>query len=276
MLYKFKLIFIIFLLFFSKANCTEYKNNNNEIISQETNVDEYDDFEDYGFDEYEEDQNEIKIKDPLEKLNRKIFSFNIFMLENVAAPLINVYNSITNQFIRDRINNFGDRFFDPTTLINSVLQLDYKNSLKTISTFSINMTVGILGLFNPAEKLGLYRERRTVGQVLASYGIGKGMYIMMPFLGPMTLRDGIGSAIGLAIDPFSFNLLGFDGDIGDLTPNELIAPKYIGGYDIKVEGAIKLNKDFLQKSFDPYIFTRDSYIQNLEYKNNKKGNNNEK
>ena len=238
----------------------------NEINNE---IDEYDEYD------YYTETETITIKDPLEKINRKIFSFNIFILDYVGEPLIKFYNTITNQFIRDRLSNFGDRFFDPLTLINSILQLDYKNSFKTIATFTTNMTIGVFGLFNPAEHFGFYRERRTFGQTLAYYGVGNGIYLMLPFFGPSTLREGTGMLLGVAVDPFSFNLLGFDGDIGDLTPNELLVPKYVGGYSGKVDGAIKLNEQFLEKSFDPYIFARDSYIQNLHYKNINLKNNNE-
>lgn len=247
----------------SKGDVTKINEINNEI-------DEYDEYDDY----YTEIET-ITIKDPLEKINRKIFSFNIFILNNVGEPLIKFYNTITNQFIRDCLSNFGDRFFDPLTLINSILQLDYKNSFKTIATFTTNMTIGVFGLFNPAEYFGFYREKRTFGQTLAYYGVGNGLYLMLPFFGPSTLREGTGMLLGVVVDPFSFNLLGFDGDIGDLTPNELLVPKYIGGYSGKVDGAVKLNEQFLEKSFDPYIFARDSYIQNLHYKNINLKNNNE-
>lgn len=267
---KFRYLFLVIFLLFNQNYLVATEKIANSDITLENNInDEYDEYDDY----YTETE-AITINDPLEKINRKIFSFNIFILNYVGEPLIKFYNTITNQFIRDRLTNFGDRFFDPLTLINSVLQLDYKNSFKTVATFTTNMTIGVLGLFNPAEHFGFYRERRTFGQTLAYYGVGNGLYLMLPFLGPSTLREGAGLLIGAVIDPFTFNLLGFDGDVGDLTPNELLAPKYIGSYSGKVDGAIKLNEQFLKKSFDPYIFARDSYIQNLHYKNINLKNNN--
>lgn len=237
---------------------TNYKDKN----KKEESDDNYDD-DDYD-DNYEEEVE--KIKDPLESFNRKIFSFNIFMTERVATPMSNVYHKITNQFIRDRINNLGDRFFDPITLLNSILQLNFKNSAKTIATFTTNMTIGIFGLFNPAKHFGFYRDKQTFGQTLAFYGVNYGIYIMLPFLGPTTLRDGTGKLFDAAVDPFTFNVLRVGGDNGDITPSKLKIPEIISIYAGPVDNAVKLNKDFLKKSFDPYIFTRDSYMQNLKYR----------
>lgn len=279
-LFKYKNCFIYFLfIFFINIDFIQANNIGGEqkiqkiseqqlLNSDEINNEAYDDFDD-DFDIYEDENDSIiLVKDPFEKMNRKIFSFNIFVLENVATPFVKFYNTITNKFIRDRINNFGNRFSDPMILINSILQLDIKNSLKTIGTFATNMTIGIFGLFNPAQTFGFYREKLTFGQTLAHYGIGDGIYLMIPFFGPSTLREGFGTVLNLCVDPFSFNLLKFGGDSGDITPEELLVPKYVGRYIGSIDGAIKLNNEFLKKSFDPYIFSRDSYIQNLKYKNN--------
>ena len=274
---KMKLIKYNFLIYFLLVFC--FINYNNIVVADSINIkqeviknddindDVTDDFDDSFYDDIDGEINTISINDPLEKINRKLFTLNVFLLDNFVAPIINGYTFIIPKFIRDCLSNFGDRFFDPMVLINSILQLDYINSFKTLATFTTNMTIGIFGLFNPAEHFGFYREKRTFGQTLYFYGIGSGIFLMVPFVGPTTLRDGVGILVNYAVDPFSFNLLQFDGRSGDLTPNELLIPKYVGGYSDKFESSVKLNKDFLKKSFDPYIFMRDSYLQNLEYKN---------
>jgi phospholipid-binding lipoprotein MlaA len=218
-------------------------------------------------DEYEY-ENTVIIKDPFERFNRKMLSFDIFVLENIAEPIMNGYKAVTNQFIRDRISNFGDRFNDPLILINSLLQFDFKNASKTIITFGVNMTVGFFGLFNPSKIVGLYRENKTLGGTLGFYGLDNGFYLVLPFLGPTTLRNSIGQLAGLYIDPFNFNGLSIIKN-KSLTPNHLIILKFVGQYAENANYYINLNKKFLQKSFDPYIFMRESYIQNIIYNEKK-------
>lgn len=229
------------------------------VVTVEDSYDDYDDYDDY------ENKNTEVISDPFEKLNRKIFDFNIYLLDNVIEPASDTYEFFFPKFFRERFNNFGDRFYDPIVLFNSLLQLDFKNSFKTVATFATNVTLGIFGLFNPAKHFGFYRERRTLGETLGFYGIKNGFYIMIPFVGPSTLRNGFGMAGDFFINPLGWNGTNFWDD-RDLTPDRLEIPKYIGKYAPQLETAVGLNKQFLQKSFDPYIFTRESYLQNVIYK----------
>ncbi|MDR1499277.1 MAG: VacJ family lipoprotein [Rickettsiales bacterium] len=223
--------------------------------------DNYDDIDEY------EAEYSVVIKDPFEKFNRKILTFNMFFLDNVAKPLSKAYKAVTNQFIRDRLSNFGSRFSDPIILINSLLQFDLKNSAKTVGTFGINMTIGLFGLFNPAKHFGLYRENKKFGETLAFYGVGNGFYLMLPFLGPTTLRNGVGQIAEFYLDPFFFNKLNII-DKGDLTPDKLTIPKFVGQYAEQVGLSSDLSEKFLKKAFDPYIFLRESYLQR-ELKKNK-------
>jgi phospholipid-binding lipoprotein MlaA len=210
--------------------------------------------EDYGYGE------EDAVGDPLEDINRIIFSFNIFILENVADPAIKLYRAVTNEFFRDIVSNVGKRLQDPLILANSLLQADLDNGGRTVMVFATNMTVGCLGLFDPAKNFfGLERENRTFGQTLALYGVGKGFYIMLPFFGPRTTREGISSLLSFYADPFPV----------DMSKNfYLLPPKYLALYVDTIDNAIILNRDFVQMSFDPYIFTRYSYLSNLEYRMN--------
>lgn len=267
--YKIKL-FLLLLLSIVGVDCcfagsTDYGSSGLSIVLA-NNMDDYDEYGDY---EYE---NSITIKDPFEKFNRKIFVFNLYVLENIGEPLTDSYRFLFPEYFRERFSNFGDRFEDPLILINSILQFDVGNSFKTIATFITNMTVGVFGLFNPAKSLGFYREKKTFGDTLGFYGIGNGFYLMLPFLGPTTLRNGVGLAGNYYLDPFGFNGLNIWNDEGDLTPKRFLVPRYVGAYGGKLGTAVDLNKNFVKKSFDPYIFTRESYIQNVIYKQNKEEN----
>ncbi len=266
---QFKIIFfLLFLTLIADIDFTFAKSKNILSENKEENINEYN--EDY--DEYYniDNKNTEKISDPFEKLNRKMFDFNIYLLNNVGEPVTNGFKFVFPDFFRERFANFGDRFLDPIVLLNSILEFDFVNSAKTIATFVTNMTIGIFGLFNPAKYFGFYREKRTFGDTMYFYGIGNGFYIMLPFLGPTTTREGIGMAADFFANPLSWNILKIHKN-KSLTPDRLKIPQYIGKYESELETAINLNNQFLKKSFDPYIFLRESYLQNLIYKQKRRG-----
>ena len=218
--------------------------------------------------EDEDYENQITIDDPLEQFNRIMFDFDMYLLEKVATPVMNQYNKYINKHIRKSIANFGDRLYDPITLINSILQLDIKNSLKTVGTFTVNMTVGCLGLFNPAKKWNIYRDKRSIGDVLAFYNFNHGFYLVLPFLGPTTLRDGLGLGGDYMINPLSYNVAEIGAHHSWIEDDELIIPKYIIQYVDDVNKAVSLNEKFLSGSLDKYTFVKNSYIQNREQRIN--------
>jgi phospholipid-binding lipoprotein MlaA len=221
------------------------------------------------FQETEEEdmgKEEATLKDPLEKINRMIFAFNSFLVKNVTGPLVDFYKSITNRFFRNIVSNLGNRLNDPIILLSSVLQLDIKNAGNTLAVFLTNMTVGCFGLFDPAESLfDLHRNNRTIGQTLALYGFDEGFYLVLPFFGPSTLRDGIGLATSFYVDPLAYNSFALGESGGSLTPNYLAVPKYFAQYIDMMDSAITLDTVFIQKSLDPYVFARYSYGSSLHY-----------
>lgn len=224
-----------------------------------------DDYIDYGY----EGIDSTVINDPFEKLNRSIFKFNIFVLENIASPVVGFYRRNTNTTIQEIISNIGNRVQDPMILVNSILQFDIANASKTFFVFLANMTVGCLGLFDPAKKLfSVERDKRDLGQTLGFYGIGNGFFVMVPFFGPYSFRDGFGFTASFYVNPIAYNGFSILKE-KSWTPWYLVAPKYFAQYVDTVDGAVELNKNFVQRSFDPYIFVRDGYVQNRNYIINK-------
>ncbi len=224
------------------------------------------DYDDY---DYEDFGKSTTISDPFETINRSIFSFNVFLLENLATPIMNFYKENTNETAREIISNIGNRVQDPMILLNSILQLDFINAGKTLLVFTTNMTIGFLGLFNPAKSLfSIERDKRDLGQTLAYYGVGNGFFVMVPIFGPYSLRDGFGLTTSFYINPVAYNGFSIFTD-RSWTPWYLVAPKYFAQYVDTVDGAIELNKNFVQRSFDPYIFVRDGYVRNRNYVINK-------
>jgi phospholipid-binding lipoprotein MlaA len=245
------------LVFFSLVlviNITIYNKNNIGFCSE------------ISYDMYEESEEEyVKISDPLEKMNRKIFKFDMFLLKNVVHPFLKGYRFVTPKFMRNMINNFGKRMNDIPTFMYSVLMLDYKNSAKTLGVFSINMTVGVFGLFDPASSLNLTRRSTGLGDVFSYYNVDNGFYLVLPFLGPSTLTDGVGTLGNLFIDPLHLNELEIGGH-RSWTPKDLVVESYFIEYIDTVEGADNINKKIIKNSFDPYAVVKNMYIENKNHR----------
>ena len=107
-------------------------------------------------------------------------------------PIAKGYNKLPSP-IKKGTSNFTSNIAMLLSIPNNLLQGNFKDLGHSVGSFTINSTVGILGLFNPAEKLGLKANKEDVGQTLGSYGFGPGCYFVLPVLGPTTARDGIGS-----------------------------------------------------------------------------------
>ncbi len=221
--------------------------------------DEYDDeFDDYA----EEYSNKKQINDPFEKFNRKIFNFNIYMLEKFFVPAGNMFKKITNQFIRDRISNLAITLKEPIITANSILELDFKNTMKSIATLGTNLTIGCFGLFNPAKNMSFYREVRTFSDTFKFYGIPDGPYLVLPFLGSSSIRDSAGFVAGFYFDPVTLNYFNIFNDKPWIDNKEFNISLY--GVNT-LNTSIKLKNiydDFIKKSFDPYILAREYYYNN--------------
>jgi len=146
----------------------------------------------------------VDVYDPLEPLNRRIYTFNYYFDTYFFLPVINTYGFITPDYLEDRISNFIDNVFEFSNLINNILQLKLRASGITLARFCVNTTIGIGGLWDHATRLGLPLQEEDFGQTLGYYGMGNGPYLVLPILGPSNLRD----ASGLAADALAFTLAG--------------------------------------------------------------------
>ncbi len=145
-------------------------------------------------------------QDPWENLNRGTFAFNQSFDKYLLSPLAKGYRFIFPTEVRTGIRNFLSNLSEPWSSINSVLQGDLKNSGTTIARFIINTTLGVFGLFDVATEVGLKKQKEDFGQTLAVHGVGPGPYLMLPFLGPSTLRDALGKVTSLYADPVTLAL----------------------------------------------------------------------
>ena len=139
--------------------------------------------------------------DPFEGLNRKIFASNQAFNETVVYPIAKAYRENVPEGVRDRIEAFSTNLSEPMVFANTVLQLRMDAAATTLSRFVTNSTVGGLGLFDVATSLGQPHQTGDFGQTLYVWGARDTAYLVLPVLGPSTVRDGIGTGVSL-IAPF--------------------------------------------------------------------------
>ena len=145
-------------------------------------------------------------KDPWENFNRGTFAFNKVFDKYLLSPLAKGYRIILPSEVRTGIRNFFSNLKEPWTFINSTLQGDLKNSGVSIARFGLNTTIGLLGIFDVASSLGLEKQKEDFGQTLGVYGVESGPYLVLPLLGPSTVRDAIGKVAGFVADPITIAL----------------------------------------------------------------------
>ena len=142
-----------------------------------------------------------KVSDPIEPLNRVVFSFNTIFDKVAVRPVAILYRGTLPEFVRNRIAYSLDNLTMPVTTINNILQLEFRKAGISTIRFVINSTLGILGLFDPASYFGIEADYEDFGQTLAVWGVPAGPYIVLPFLGPSSPRDFTGLLSTSLLDP---------------------------------------------------------------------------
>ncbi len=195
-----------------------------------------------------------QVSDPLEPLNRVVWDFNYQILD----PYI--YRPVTLKYVdwvptpgRKAINNFVLNFEEPSTMINNLLQLDFKHTAQAFFRFSVNSTFGLLGFLDVAQELGVPRRRESFSDLLGRWYVPNGPYLMLPAMGPTTPRKLLGNVVDGLYFPFSY--LSFEEELGLNVMDALD----------KRESLLKQDA-LLEQSLDPYLFVRDAYSQREAFK----------
>ena len=191
-----------------------------------------------------------EVSDPFEDLNRVAFEFNEKLDENFLKPIAITYSRFPPK-IKLGVTNFFNNLEDVETSLNQLLQGKPKKSLNDITRFIINSTIGLAGFIDVASKIGLDRHEEDFGQTLAVWGVGSGPYIMLPALGPSTLRDTLSRPVS------SFSSITFHMTDADVN----IALKSIDAIETRER---LLNVESLL-SGDRYSFVKDAYMQSMSY-----------
>ena len=193
-------------------------------------------------------------KDPYEGFNRGVYTFNDTIDGAILKPIAMGYNYVTPDVAKKGINNFYNNITDFITAVNSFLQLDFEQGMTDSGRVIVNTTIGLLGFIDVAStNVNNYtdRNRQDFGTTLARYGWRDSAYLVLPFFGPSTFRDGTGLAVdGLFIDP-----IGYVQNVR--WRNRLYIGKIINTR-AQLLDATNLMDD---ASIDPYAFQRDSWLQ---------------
>lgn len=145
------------------------------------------------------------IDDPLEDLNRSIFKFNQDFDKYILSPLAEMYDEGLPDEIKDRIHSVLSNLSIPLIFIHDVLQGEEEQAIDSLSRLLINSSLGLGGLFDPAAELfDIQQHTSDFGQTLGKYGVDKGAYLMIPILGPSTVRDFTGRILDFIIDPINY------------------------------------------------------------------------
>lgn len=190
------------------------------------------------------------VNDPLEPMNRAIFSFNQFADGLLLKPLALMYRDLVPPPVRSGMHNALDNIRTPVVLVNDLLQGDLERAGITVQRFFINSTIGLGGMMDMAAEFGIEGHREDFGQTLGVWGSGEGAYLMLPLFGPSNPRD----ATGLVVDTFLDPLVYF-------APTEaLIARTALRGIDER-EGVIDTLDEIERTSLDFYATLRSLYRQ---------------
>lgn len=192
--------------------------------------------------------------DPWEGFNRKVHHFNSTLDRTVARPVAKAYRTVTPRLVQNGVSNFFRNIDYPVTFINQILQGKFKQGGISTGRFLINSTVGVFGLFDVATRMNIPDYDEDFGQTLAKWGYEDSRYLVLPFFGPSTLRDGMGRSIYGYAHPVSY----WAREDHFYTPLVL---------DMVQTRAAFLNQDSaLNEAYDPYTLIRDAWLQNRQYK----------
>ena len=192
-------------------------------------------------------------KDPWEKMNRVTFEFNQKVDKVIARPVAKTYVRAVPRQARDGLHNFFNNLGSPVTIINDLLQGQIKYTFKDTGRFLINSTVGLLGWFDVARYMGLPDHDADFGETLAHLGVPSGPYLVIPFLGPSSVRDASALYPYYYANPIKNNMQARYRN-ADTLGNQIDARAGLLDLDSTIDSA-----------YDPYAFVRDAWIQHRRF-----------
>lgn len=194
--------------------------------------------------------------DPFEPMNRALFGVHEKLDHYLIRPMAMVYERLLPKIVRKGLTHVFGNLGEPAVFVNDVLQGHPKAATHTLTRFVGNSTFGVLGLFDVATPAGLPHHDNDFGITLARWGVGPGPYLFIPVAGPFTVRDGVGEAVGLALNPLIY--LRYAGD-----KSVAAATTIATGLQTRIDVDQDLRALYASAT-DPYASFRSFYLQNRE------------
>ncbi|HEV8260243.1 MAG TPA: VacJ family lipoprotein [Burkholderiales bacterium] len=194
-------------------------------------------------------------RDPYEGFNRKVFAFNDGLDKAVLKPAAKGYDKVMPEFARHGVTNFFNNLGVVVTTFNDAVQLKGKKVPVDIARFATNLTFGIFGLIDVATELRIENRNEDFGQSLGYWGVGSGPYIVLPFFGPSTVRDGAGLAVDYVVSPF------YCWEDHTRVRWEVLAVNIVNTR----ANLLPAEKILDETGVERYTFLRDVYLQRREY-----------
>jgi phospholipid-binding lipoprotein MlaA len=193
-------------------------------------------------------------RDPWQPMNRSIYKFNDAIDRAVVTPVARTYLKAP-QPIRTGVTNFFNNATYPDVIVNALMQGQFLPFARDTGRFVVNTTLGLAGIFDPASHMGLAYEDRDWGQTFGKWGIPPGPFLVLPLLGPSDVRDGIGRIPDSYSEPWAYIKTRYwYYEYGSLLV-----------FEVSLRASILPLTDLAQKSYDPYAFERNAYLQNRDF-----------
>ena len=196
---------------------------------------------------------EVPDNDPFESVNRPIYRANDFIDRRIAKPVTEAYLSYTPQPVQNSVSNFFDNVVYPNVILNDFLQGKGTQGLEDLGRFLVNSTFGFLGVWDMATPLGLEAHDEDFGQTLGVWGMDESIYLVLPFIGPSTVRD----VPNLGVSTVT-NILFY-------VPSPYVVPVALLGF---IDLRARLNEAITfrdETAVEPYLFTREAYLQHRKF-----------
>jgi len=197
---------------------------------------------------------ERNARDPWQRMNRGVYKFNDAFDRAIATPVARGYVRLP-QPIRTGVTNFFNNVTYPDVIVNALLQGKLLPFARDTGRLVVNTTIGIGGIFDPASHMGMPLEDRDFGQTFGKWGIPSGPFLVLPFIGPSDVRDGIGRIPDAYAEPWAYIKSRYwYWDYGTLLV-----------YEVSVRAALLPLTDMAAKTYDPYAFERNAYLQHRDF-----------
>lgn len=192
-------------------------------------------------------------KDPFEGFNRVMFNFNTSVDQHVLKPAAEFYRAVTPSFVQTGISNFFGNIGDVWTAVNNMLQGNFVDGTNDVMRVAVNSTLGLGGLLDISTPAGLRRHKEDFGQTLGAWGVPAGPYLVLPLLGPSTLRDAVATPVDFAGDPWDYKRPMHVRNTGIVVKNVDLRASVLDAASLIQDAAL-----------DQYVFMRDAYLQRRE------------